>query len=91
MLHPQAKAAVQADALWRLASMRVAALAEAGARPRVALELAAHAPKLAVPDAGERVVLLLDLGHLGLVADRWGPALKSPATLKSTSGGASYA
>ena len=66
----QAQAAVQADALWRLASLRVAALAEARVRPRVSLSLAAYAPKLALLSPG--AVLLVDLGHLGLEAYRWG-------------------
>ncbi len=72
----QAQAAVQSEALWRLASMRLAALSEAHKRPRVELSLCAHAPKLALPHPEGHTVLLLDLGRLQLRADRCGPWLR---------------
>ncbi|GFR52305.1 hypothetical protein Agub_g14842, partial [Astrephomene gubernaculifera] len=70
----QAQAAARAQQLQRLAQLRLRALSSSSTsptaseqqRPRLALSLIMHAPKLALPDDKGRATLLLDLGCFSL-------------------------
>jgi hypothetical protein len=60
--------------MWQLASLRLQALSEAAARPRLDITVLAHAPKLALPHPEGHTVLLVDLGRFHLKANQcvWG-------------------
>lgn len=65
-----ARAEARAEVLRQLAAVRLRALSAAEARPRLLLDVCAHAPKVAVPEPGGRTVLLLDLGCIKLRTSR---------------------